>query len=56
MGTVAKEIKAMSLPDILAFEKSGEVTISGHCLKLNDIKVTSICQNFQYICLIAIFI
>ncbi|KAH7654805.1 Isoleucine--tRNA ligase protein [Dioscorea alata] len=39
MGIVAKEIKAMSLPDILAFEKSGEVTISGHCLKLNDIKV-----------------
>ncbi|KAJ0976072.1 hypothetical protein J5N97_018037 [Dioscorea zingiberensis] len=39
MGTVAKEVKAMSLADILTFEKSGEVTISGHYLKLNDIKV-----------------
>lgn len=56
MGIVAKEIKAMSLPDILAFEKSGEVTISGHCLKLNDIKVTSTCQIFRYIWLIGIFI
>nr|CAD1839759.1 unnamed protein product [Ananas comosus var. bracteatus] len=39
MGTVAKTIKGMSQDDILAFEKSGEVTVSGHCLKLTDIKV-----------------
>ncbi|GKV22091.1 hypothetical protein SLEP1_g31990 [Rubroshorea leprosula] len=39
MGVVAKEVKAMSQEDILAFEKAGEVTIAGHCLKLTDIKV-----------------
>ncbi|MQL99874.1 hypothetical protein Taro_032601 [Colocasia esculenta] len=39
MGTVAKEIKAMTQADILAFESSGEVTLSGHCLKISDIKV-----------------
>lgn len=39
MGTVAKEVKAMSQADILSFERSGEVTFSGHCLKLTDIKV-----------------
>ncbi|XP_068658596.1 isoleucine--tRNA ligase, cytoplasmic [Aristolochia californica] len=39
MGPVAKEVKAMSQADIIAFEKSGEVTIAGHCLKLTDIKV-----------------
>ncbi|XP_061990360.1 isoleucine--tRNA ligase, cytoplasmic [Rosa rugosa] len=39
MGIVAKEVKAMSQESILAFEKSGEVTLSGHCLKLTDIKV-----------------
>lgn len=39
MGVVAKEVKAMSQEDILAFEKSGEVTIATHCLKLADIKV-----------------
>lgn len=39
MGVVAKEVKAMSQEDILAFEKAGEVTISNHCLKLTDIKV-----------------
>ncbi|XP_050372783.1 isoleucine--tRNA ligase, cytoplasmic [Argentina anserina] len=39
MGVVAKEVKAMSQESILAFEKSGEVTLSGHCLKLTDIKV-----------------
>ncbi|XWS43910.1 hypothetical protein CRYUN_Cryun16bG0145300 [Craigia yunnanensis] len=38
MGVVAKEVKAMSQEDILAFEKSGEVTIATHCLKLTDIK------------------
>ncbi|CAN6457025.1 unnamed protein product [Victoria cruziana] len=39
MGLVAKEIKAMSQSDILAFEKSGEVTFAGHRLELSDIKV-----------------
>ncbi|XP_068659192.1 isoleucine--tRNA ligase, cytoplasmic-like [Aristolochia californica] len=39
MGPVAKEVKAMSQADIIAFEKSGEITIAGHCLKLTDIKV-----------------
>ncbi|XP_058082721.1 isoleucine--tRNA ligase, cytoplasmic isoform X1 [Magnolia sinica] len=39
MGAVAKEVKAMSQADIIAFEKSGEVTLAGHCLKLTDIKV-----------------
>lgn len=39
MGIVAKEIKAMSQKDILAFEEAGEVTIASHTLKLADIKV-----------------
>uniref|UniRef100_A0A803Q6V4 Uncharacterized protein n=1 Tax=Cannabis sativa TaxID=3483 RepID=A0A803Q6V4_CANSA len=39
MGTVAKEIKAMSQENILVFEKDGEVTVAGHSLKLSDIKV-----------------
>ncbi|KAK6914590.1 Methionyl/Valyl/Leucyl/Isoleucyl-tRNA synthetase, anticodon-binding, partial [Dillenia turbinata] len=39
MGLVAKEVKAMSQEDILAFEKAGEITIATHCLKLKDIKV-----------------
>lgn len=39
MGVVAKEVKAMSQKDILAFEEAGEVTIAGHSLKLGDIKV-----------------
>lgn len=39
MGSVAKEVKGMSQEDILAFERAGEVTITGHCLKLTDIKV-----------------
>ncbi|KAF6150031.1 hypothetical protein GIB67_002813 [Kingdonia uniflora] len=39
MGVVAKEVKAMSQEQILAFEKDGEVTVAGHCLKLTDIKV-----------------
>lgn len=42
MGSVAKEVKAMSQADILAFESSGEVIFSGHSLKLTDIKVRSI--------------
>lgn len=36
---VANKIKAMSQDDILAFEKTGEVTIATHCLKQTDIKV-----------------
>ncbi|GMJ10539.1 hypothetical protein like AT4G10320 [Hibiscus trionum] len=39
MGAVAKEVKAMSQEDILAFEKAGEMTIATHCLKLTDIKL-----------------
>ncbi|PON74964.1 Isoleucine-tRNA ligase [Parasponia andersonii] len=39
MGVVAKEVKAMSQENILAFERAGEVTIAGHSLKLFDIKV-----------------
>ncbi|KAL9679523.1 hypothetical protein QQ045_017388 [Rhodiola kirilowii] len=39
MGVVAKEVKAMSQEDILAFEKAKEVVIANHCLKLSDIKV-----------------
>ncbi|KAK8700452.1 hypothetical protein V6N13_018848 [Hibiscus sabdariffa] len=39
MGAVAKEVKAMSQEDILAFEKAGEVIIATHCLKPTDIKL-----------------
>ncbi|KAL1817390.1 hypothetical protein DCAR_0521820 [Daucus carota subsp. sativus] len=39
MGMVSKEVKAMSQEDILAFEKSGELTVGTHCLKLTDIKI-----------------
>lgn len=39
MGAVAKEVKAMSTEDILAFEKAGEITIATFSLKLSDIKV-----------------
>ncbi|KAJ4968949.1 hypothetical protein NE237_015650 [Protea cynaroides] len=39
MGSVAKEIKAMSQADILTFEKDGGVTVAGHSLKRTDIKV-----------------
>ncbi|KAK1257396.1 Valine--tRNA ligase [Acorus gramineus] len=39
MGVVAKQVKTMSQADILAFELAGEVTFSGHCLKISDIKV-----------------
>jgi isoleucyl-tRNA synthetase len=39
MGIVAKEVKQMSQEDILAFEKAGESTFGGHCLKLSDIKI-----------------
>ncbi|KAK6164026.1 hypothetical protein DH2020_000890 [Rehmannia glutinosa] len=40
MGVVAKEVKAMSTEAILAFEKTGEITIATHVLKLSDIKIT----------------
>ncbi|KAL5726224.1 isoleucine--tRNA ligase [Ranunculus cassubicifolius] len=39
MGSVSKEVKAMTQEDILTFEKAGEVTCAGHCLKLSDIKI-----------------
>ncbi|KAI8017287.1 Isoleucine--tRNA ligase, cytoplasmic [Camellia lanceoleosa] len=39
MPVVAKEVKAMSQEDILAFEKSGESTVAAHSLKLTDIKL-----------------
>ncbi|KAF3650020.1 Isoleucine--tRNA ligase, cytoplasmic [Capsicum annuum] len=39
MGVVAKEVKAMSTADIIAFEKAGEITIASHTLKLSDIKI-----------------
>ncbi|OMP04628.1 Aminoacyl-tRNA synthetase, class Ia [Corchorus olitorius] len=44
MGEVAKNVKAMSQEDILAFQEAGEVTFvtksgAAHCLKLTDIKV-----------------
>lgn len=45
MGIVAKEVKAMSQTDILAFEKAGELTIANHYLKLSDIKVHLYCYN-----------
>ncbi|GAB2218562.1 hypothetical protein Drorol1_Dr00001789 [Drosera rotundifolia] len=39
MQLVTKEVRAMSLEAILAFEKDGEVTIATHCLKQGDIKI-----------------
>ncbi|CAN4126949.1 unnamed protein product [Withania somnifera] len=39
MGVIAKEVKAMSTADIIAFEKAGEITIASHTLKLSDIKI-----------------
>ncbi|XP_038715850.1 isoleucine--tRNA ligase, cytoplasmic-like isoform X2 [Tripterygium wilfordii] len=39
MRAVEEEVKAMSLGDILAFEKNGEVTIATHRLMPTDIKV-----------------
>ncbi|KAL9169223.1 hypothetical protein ABFS82_04G067000 [Erythranthe guttata] len=40
MGAVAKEVKAMSTEEILAFEKVGEITIAMHALKVSDVKIT----------------
>ena len=39
MGKVSNVVKKMTQEQILAFEKSGEVSFFGHCLKLDDIKV-----------------
>ncbi|GJN13246.1 hypothetical protein PR202_ga31597 [Eleusine coracana subsp. coracana] len=39
MGKVSSEVKKMTQEQILAFEKSGEISFFGHCLKLDDIKV-----------------
>lgn len=39
MGAVAKEVKSLSQGDIIKFEKSGEIVLSGHCLSGGDIKV-----------------
>lgn len=39
MGAVAKQVKSMNQSDILDFEKSGEVIVSGHHLSCGDIKV-----------------
>lgn len=40
MGKVSNEVKKMTQEQILAFEQSGEISFFGHCLKLDDIKVT----------------
>ncbi|KAI3524031.1 hypothetical protein L1887_02632 [Cichorium endivia] len=39
MRVVADAVKALSQEEILSFEKSGEITIATHCLKLSDIKI-----------------
>ncbi|XP_006656298.1 isoleucine--tRNA ligase, cytoplasmic-like [Oryza brachyantha] len=39
MGKVSNEVKKMTQEQILAFEQSGEISLFGHCLKLDDIKV-----------------
>ncbi|GJX71272.1 isoleucine--tRNA ligase, cytoplasmic isoform X2, partial [Tanacetum coccineum] len=41
MKVVGNAVKAMSQDDILSFEKAGEITIAGHCLKLTDIKIVT---------------
>ncbi|CAI9112807.1 OLC1v1013300C1 [Oldenlandia corymbosa var. corymbosa] len=40
MGDVKKKVNAMTTEDILAFERSGEIVISSHSLKLSEIKIT----------------
>jgi isoleucyl-tRNA synthetase len=40
MGKVSNDVKKMTQEQILAFEQSGEISFFGHCLKLDDIKVT----------------
>jgi isoleucyl-tRNA synthetase len=39
MGKVSSEVKKMTQEQILAFERSGDISFFGHCLKLDDIKV-----------------
>ncbi|CAM6124618.1 unnamed protein product [Calypogeia fissa] len=39
MGLVTKEVKNLGQKEILAFQKSGKITIAGHELTLGDIKV-----------------
>ncbi|AQK81811.1 Isoleucine--tRNA ligase cytoplasmic [Zea mays] len=39
MGKVSNVVKKMTQEQILDFEKSGEISFFGHCLKLDDIKV-----------------
>nr|GEY64804.1 ribonuclease H-like domain, reverse transcriptase, RNA-dependent DNA polymerase [Tanacetum cinerariifolium] len=41
MKVVGNAVKAMSQDNILSFEKAGEITIAGHCLKLTDIKIVT---------------
>ncbi|KAJ0082521.1 hypothetical protein Patl1_11339 [Pistacia atlantica] len=46
MGVVAKEVKAMTQGDILAFEKAGEVTIATHYLKVVILRcIILLCGN-----------
>ncbi|KAK1416993.1 hypothetical protein QVD17_26115 [Tagetes erecta] len=42
MRVVAEALKAMSQEEILSFEKTGEITIATHCLKLSDIKACDV--------------
>lgn len=39
MGVVAKEVKSLTQSDILSFESSGEIKVSGHFLCTGEIKV-----------------
>jgi isoleucyl-tRNA synthetase len=39
MDKVANVVKKMTQEHILAFEKCGEISFFGHCLKVDDIKV-----------------
>ncbi|XP_020394727.1 isoleucine--tRNA ligase, cytoplasmic isoform X2 [Zea mays] len=43
MGKVSNVVKKMTQEQILDFEKSGEISFFGHCLKLDDIKVLCVC-------------
>jgi isoleucyl-tRNA synthetase len=40
MGKVSNGVKKMTQEQVLAFEQTGEISFFGHCLKLDDIKVT----------------
>ncbi|KAL6555673.1 hypothetical protein OROHE_007345 [Orobanche hederae] len=39
LGEVTRALEAMSTEEILAFEKTGEVTIKSHVLELSDVKI-----------------